>query len=495
MRFDSHIKSNALNQSAEDLTETQEELYFEGASIIFSSFHTFFKEGQNPFYLYQKIVATLRRNPEFRAVGDSLIYKIYASSFRNRESISCFRLARGLEVKTLVPSGSEVQGKVRIYFTFYRAGFLIISYVLATHSYLKGRDQEKAQSYGLVASSPFTGRDLLYMIADPSAKPQTNYLTYIDPVSKKMMQGTFDDFEKLSSNLLKTNGIEVYATVRQHSRAIFCWKIKGSEQIEDVSTVVERYPYEIWFILTTPVEKEKKITRRLLDDVQRSFVFTSKEFCFNMTKGVLLILRNRRKKPRQFLKTVTNPLVILYHLLQTQRYALRFFDDELKKIVESVQQINFLDVKAEAFEKMVDRVANLKRLLMTFANEIFWIESEMPSVHSVQTLKNYQDTHATDYNLNDLLRRLESLDSFVQSIILKTENKRQRSIQRSLDLLSILFGIFAVAEVASGFLIWYLNSMVARTPVPFQFIVVGTVGILAMVSALYVFAIRFVRRK
>lgn len=248
--------------SAPELTEAQDELYFEGASLIFSSFHTFYKESENPFPKYHEIVTAMRSNSRFEAVGDAILYRIFTSSFRNRGSISCFRLVEGLQVTTSLPSGSEIRGKVRIYFTFYRQGFLMISYVFAAHSYIKEEEQEEAQSYGLVASSPFTGKDLLYAIADPCAMPQGNYLTYVNPISGKVAQGTFNEFGKLLHDLLEAEGIEVFEPLQQHSRAVYCWKIQWPEKIEGVAKLVERNPYSIWFILATPVEKEKKKPRK-----------------------------------------------------------------------------------------------------------------------------------------------------------------------------------------------------------------------------------------
>jgi hypothetical protein len=482
--------------SATELTKAQDDLYFEGASLIFSSFHTFCKENENPFPIYHKIIAAMRSNSKFQAVGDAILYRIYTNSFRNRGSISCFRLIKGLQVNTSLPSGSEIRGKVRIYFTFYRQGFLVISYVFATHSYVKEEEQEEAQSYGLVASSPFTGKDLLYVIADPSVMPQGNYLTYVNPVSGKAVQGTFNEFEKLLHDLLEVEGIEIFEPLQQHSRAVYCWKIQGSEKIEDIAKLVESHPYSIWFILATPVEKEKKKPRKkMLEEIQKGFVFTSRDFGFNISGGVLLVLRNKEKLPHNYDKTITNPLITLYQLLQAQRYALRFFDNDLKKIVESIQTVNFSDVTREVFENTIDRIANLKRQIMAFGNEMFWIESEIKSAHSARTLRRYHEAYAMKEDLDNLLRRLEGLDSFVQSIVLKIENKREKSIQRSLNLLSILFGIFALADVASNFLIWYLGSLASGNPIPLQFLAAGTVIVLLMVLVFFLLSVRFARRK
>jgi len=65
----------------------------------------------------------------------------------------------------------------------------------------------------------------------------------------------------------------------------------------------------------------------------------------------------------------------------------------------------------------------------------------------------------------------------------------------NLEILSILFGIFAVAEVASNFLIWHLDSIANGTPIPFKLLIGGIAMILAMVLAIYLLAIRFVKRR
>jgi hypothetical protein len=363
-----------------------------------------------------------------------------------------------------VPSGKTISGRLRLYVTFYRAGFLVITMVAPIVSAdLATRDDLAGKSKRLISDGELMSSDLEYLLEnlkDPVYPVETDTAT-----KKSSSIEILEDVREIISNL----GIRTVES-RAHGRALFCWKVVARKRLLKAKEIVQKYPVEVFQLLFTPSTETERTDKMTLDLLQREHITeTPRGSRFSMSPSNLLVINPIILTSRRRITAIygyNTELFAIYQLLKLQSYMLQCFNDTLKAHTQEVEKASQVQ-----YGSIVKKLANLNRSMSFCMEELYWIEYEIRLLKVRDSLREYKAKWGIDSSQRELASRGQNLERLTTALSNTVEVEAAKKADKGFKMVSLIFASFAGGDALIAVLIWYMTAELENRPIPISYLI------------------------
>jgi len=377
----------------------------------------------------------------------SLKLRDKGETFRTFELIDPFKIINVNLIKT------KLQGKLRVFITIYRCGFLGVSLV---HSVISKREPDAPVGKNLISDNLLSSLDLVFLIQQ-NIQGYDQTLKYIIELSNKKKELTRSDLEKIILMKLASFGICVKENSPIKVTNVIHFTIPKDCPLKFIE-VLDKNCYEVFDVFTTPLKGITAVRKKevLLEKLKSNIGFQIGNRGFLFDSNSMLIISPISKPARRALHT---QLPWIYQLVSIADFMVKIYSKELRKLSPRIvlSSVNYYELLSE--------VSKLRSKFSLCLEDLFWIENDLFRLQSVEFVRKYKKRYNIEEKIDNIETRFDWIQNRCKDALSALGHKAEMEREKNIINLTLVFAVFALGEVISNYIIWaFVNFLPTKSP-------------------------------
>ena len=371
---------------------------------------------------------------------------VFSKHFREEEeTFRAFEMKDGVDILNLQLINVKLNGTLRILTTLYRAGFVVLSLV---HSVVPRKKTGDVRGKNLTPDKTLTSIDVNYLLEDQTSDRPVP-LKYEVQMQETNSEMTTSDLIGFLLKNLADQGMKIREKPMKFTRTIQCWNPSLSSQT--LQKLLKKHYKDIFIMFTTPKEGSlpAKTKKAILKDLESHLLSSSKNRGFLFDSISMLIISPRKGPPHRILHS---QLFWIYQLVSLEDFLLKFYSREMRAFVP---RMSF--PPSSEYHSLLEEAIKLRVTFSLCLEDLYWVENDLFRIQSAAFVTKYKRKFKLEEKLNNLLKRLAWIQDRCEDVLRAQEYAAERSRERSIRNLTLIFATFGLGEILFAIILWSLS--------------------------------------